>query len=139
MSDPLALINGARMMHALPALKRSRRLDAHAAAHAGQMAQDGAPEPREATGVDSSLSAAGIPHSDNVGSTRDARDPILALHKLFMQDNQQRANILDPRFRWVGIGLHTVEGVTWCAQAFGVRPSTSLDAGLPHQAVSSLP
>lgn len=118
MSDALVLLNATRAMHDVRRLKRGWLLGVYAQRHSRKMAREHTLAHGDLQGFLVSRHAWHF-WGENVGATSSAQpDPVLELHKALLASPDHRRNILDPRFRRVGIGLYSKGGVTWLTQAF---------------------
>jgi len=70
------------------------------------------------------LDVAGVPYSraaENIAQVTNSTDPAVFAHELLMDSERHRANILDPRFSYVGIGVSRSGDTFWITQIF-IRP-----------------
>jgi len=70
------------------------------------------------------LESAGIEYSraaENIAQVTNSTNPAGFAHDLLMDSERHRANILDPRFSNVGIGVSRSNGTFWITQVF-VKP-----------------
>jgi uncharacterized protein YkwD len=70
------------------------------------------------------LDAAGVQYSraaENIAQVTNSTDPAAFAHELLMDSERHRANILDPRFSHVGIGVSRSGDTFWITQIF-VKP-----------------
>jgi hypothetical protein len=123
----IAAINGARSSTGnLQVLERAQDLDGVAQRHARAMARRGSifHNPRLTDQIQG-WDVVG----ENVGVGRDVQ----TLHRAFLTSPEHRANVLDVRYRELGIGIVRAEGKLWVAQVFrtptGAVPDHVLVAG----------
>lgn len=111
----LALTNAARTQVGVPPLVSDPALAAGARAWSAQMAASGVL-------AHGSFAVSGATRwAENVGRT-DSADAASALHAAFMASSDHRANILEPAFTIVGIGVVVDGGTTWVTQRFAAAP-----------------
>jgi len=119
MSDALVLLNATRAMHDKRRLKRGKLLEIYANHHARKMARTHSLYHGDFQGY---LEATRIPWftwGENVGATAAKQDdPILALHKAYVASPPHRENMLNPRFKRVGLGFYRDGDVLWSVQAY---------------------
>ena len=128
-SGYLALLNAERAAHGLPALTERSDLDAIATAWSAHMAAVDllSHNPRLADVVQG-WQAVG----ENVGEGPTIGD----LDSAFMGSAEHRANILDPTYNDVGIGVARGDGVIWITVDFR-DPEHSSSPSLPHTSAGS--
>lgn len=103
-------INSERGRLGLPALEVRSRLTGYARTHSAAMA-------RQKTLFHTSsfsMLCCWSRIAENVGVGFD----VATLHKALMASPAHRANILDPRMRKVGVGIHRAGGRIWVTQIF---------------------
>jgi uncharacterized protein YkwD len=106
----LAKVNAARTSHGLAPLRESASLTSYAHAHARQMARRGGLFHTANFNVICCWSAVG----ENVAYNRT----VTRVHVSLMHSPPHRANILNPAFRQVGIGIVKYGGSLWVTQVF---------------------
>jgi uncharacterized protein YkwD len=125
-SSELSLIrsmNGARRARGMPRLRSDAQLAKVARKHTREMIDNGQPfhtaPPTLSRRVTRWLSL-----GENVGRGQTA----VTLHRAFMGSPTHRANILNPRFRYVGVGTVQHDGRLWVTVNFERRrdPGTTL-------------
>ena len=70
------------------------------------------------------LEIAGVDYSsagENIAQVSNAGNPAALAHELLMDSRRHRANILDPDFREVGIGVARSSNTFWITQVFVSR------------------
>lgn len=127
----LALLNGERADHGLAPLRLQGALDAGAQAHARTMAAEGR---LFHTSMVDSAPAGWRNLGENVGRAGDAR----ALHDALMASPTHRANVLDPSYDYVGIGVAAAGADTVASFKFADHPAGDLAAPArgPERSVS---
>jgi uncharacterized protein YkwD len=116
----VVLVNEARRRHRLPALRTDERLRTAARAHSADMrdrsylAHD-APDGRS---PDDRMRAAGYrqPASENIAVGYPTPHAVL---QAWLRSPGHRANIVDPRFRAIGVGVARGDGGPWWTQDLG--------------------
>jgi uncharacterized protein YkwD len=106
----LARISHARVKHGLPALQTTPKLMKYARQHSQDMAARAALFHTSNFGVICCWSRIG----ENIAYNATVR----RVHRAFMHSPGHRANILDPRFRQVGVGNVKRDGVLWVTEVF---------------------
>ena len=112
-----AQINAARAAHGLASLSVHPELTAIAQAQSRRMAAAGKIWHNDdlfSDEVRTRLGARAL--GENVGA--DGRDGEIALHEMYMDSPPHRANILDPRFTAMGIGVSMIDGVAYSTEDF---------------------
>ena len=116
----LTLVNAERTSRGLPPLTRNALLDAAAQAHADDMrannffshtGSDGSNPGDRATTAGYSWTAIG----ENIGQGNQSPEDMM---NLWMNSSDHRANILDPSFTELGVGINDA-GTTLWVQVFG--------------------
>jgi uncharacterized protein YkwD len=110
----IAKINYARAVHGLRALRVKPALMRYAGRHSTAMADRRELFHTTNFGVLCCWSAIG----ENIGYS----STVARVHRAFMRSPGHRANILNPRFRRVGVGIVERGGLLWVTEIF-IRPS----------------
>jgi uncharacterized protein YkwD len=110
----LSRINAARADRGLAALRPDRALSAYAHRHAAAMARRGWLVHTRSFSAMCCWRAIG----ENIAYDRTVR----RAHRALMRSPAHRANILDPTYRQVGVGIVRAHGRLWITQVFR-RPS----------------
>jgi uncharacterized protein YkwD len=108
----LTLTNRFRHDHGIPILGRSASLNRLAQHHSRRMASDD--RLFHTTNLSSKLSGSVSAWGENVGYGMTIRSVFTA----FVRSAPHRANLLDRRFRRVGIGIVRAHGVYWITMIF---------------------
>jgi cysteine-rich secretory family protein len=112
-----AQINAERAARGLPALAIHGELTSIAQAHSRRMAAAGTIWHNDELFSRASRTRLGAEAlGENVGA--DGRDGKIESHQMYMASGPHRANILDPRFTAMGIGVTIVDGVAYSAEDF---------------------
>ena len=109
-----AMINGLRANHGLAPLARSAELDAKAMNHAAAMAAKG-------TLFHSNVSAGVSPGWTALGENVAYATSVENAQRHLEASPPHLANMLNPAFNQVGIGVTTVNGLTFVVQVFAGR------------------
>lgn len=109
-----AMVNGVRARSGLAPLARSAELDAKASAHAAAMASSG-------TLYHSMLSAGVSPGWRALGENVAYASSVELAQQNLEASAPHLANMLNPAFTEVGIGVRTVNGLTFVVQVFAGR------------------
>jgi uncharacterized protein YkwD len=128
------LLNKARAREKLPALEVSPLLTKIARAHSANMAKQGKmAHMLDGKGVAQRADDAGYDYrkiGENVAYTEDGTDedgkpdrvPPADVHRDWMKSKSHRKNILEPKYREVGLGIaRTPKGKAYYTQVFGVQ------------------
>lgn len=94
--------NVTRVEHGLHALHASRRLNRLAMQHTRAMVRQ-----------DALFHRSRIPHCQTWGENVGVGTTAWGLHRAFMRSSSHRANVLDRRFRHIGIGAIRHHGELW--------------------------
>jgi uncharacterized protein YkwD len=109
----LSLLNQTRRSHGLPILRLNLALSRTAQSHSRAMAD------RNTLFHTSNLWAAVRAFGPSTWGENVGYAPWLRrLRALWMQSGGHRQNILNPRFRWIGIGVVRARGVFWVTTIF---------------------
>jgi len=106
-----AMINGLRANHGLAPLARSAELDAKAMNHAAAMAASG-------TLFHSTVSAGVSPGWKALGENVAYASSVENAQRNLEASPPHLSNMLNPAFNQVGIGIKTVNGLTFVVQVF---------------------
>jgi uncharacterized protein YkwD len=109
-----AMVNGVRARSGLSPLVRSSELDVKAAAHAAALASSG-------TLYHSKLSAGVSPGWRALGENVAYASSVESAQQNLEASPPHLANMLNPAFNQVGIGVRTANGVTYVVQVFSGR------------------
>jgi uncharacterized protein YkwD len=109
-----AMVNGVRARSGLAPLARSAELDIKAAAHAAAMASSG-------TLYHSNLSAGVRPGWTALGENVAYASSVESAQQNLEASPPHLANMLNPAFNQVGVGVRTVNGTTYVVQVFAGR------------------
>lgn len=118
------LVNGARLATRSDSeLGREDRIARIARTFSEEMRDQGffshlAPD---GTTLQSRLRSAGIEFrsaAENLARVTNVSDPATFAHTLLMQQEEHRANILNPRYELLGVGVAKSDGTVWITQIF---------------------
>ncbi len=117
------LANQARRDHGVGPLMVDPRIADVARSYSEQMKAQGYISHFDESGgaVDSRLAAAGVRFSvvgENLAAVSDRTDPAGTAHRNLMASPEHRANILEPRFTSIGVGVVTDGTTYWITQIF---------------------
>lgn len=123
MAESLALLNAERAANGLAPLLEEWDLDGVAASRALDMAATGTLSHYIAgTGAESLLRANGVPFErmgENIARSNESPESVVeVIHFALMASEQHRANMLDPQFDRVGIGVARIDGTYYFAVIF---------------------
>ncbi len=107
----LTLLNQVRLEHGLPALHLDVRLQSVARGRAQDMARTGRIGHECAGGSFARCLAEVVPAGTRVGENVVVAGTVDDAHRALVSSDPHRANILDQRFRRVGIGVVAVPGL----------------------------
>lgn len=106
----IAKINHAREIRGLPPLRARSGLSDYARQHSAEMAGR--------SFLFHTVDFSAICCWSSIGENVGTGDTVRQLHRAFMASPAHRANILDRRFRAVGVGIVVRNGKLWVSQIF---------------------
>ena len=121
--EALALLNAERVANGLAPLGEAPDLDIVATSRALDMAATGTLSHDIAgTGAEALLHATGVPYyrmGENIARSNEADEHVVeVVHVALMASDKHRANMLDPHFERVGIGVARIDNTYYFAVVF---------------------
>jgi uncharacterized protein YkwD len=121
--EALALLNSERAANGLSPLEEAPDVDGVATSRALDMAASGTLSHYVAgTSAEALLRANGVPYQrmgENIARSNESAESVVeAIHFTLMASDQHRANMLDPQFDQVGIGVARIDGTYYFAVVF---------------------
>ena len=113
-------VNNARENNGLEPLTINKKMRRHAKDHSAYMASLGRLEHDSLTRIRIEVITGAIGWGENVGRTT-ADNGAAQMHRLFMNSPLHRANILDPRYTHLGVGVVKSGGYIYVTQRFAQR------------------
>ena len=122
-AEALALLNAERTANGLAPLEEASDLDIVATSRALDMAATGTLSHYIAgTGAEALLHATGVPYyrmGENIARSDEAADQVVeVIHVALMASEKHRANMLDPQFDRVGVGVAKLDNMFYFAVVF---------------------
>lgn len=122
-NNSFLLVNMERSDESVPPTRSDPDLSAIARQHSVQMRDEGffSHTSPDGQGLLDRLQEAGYPFSfagENLAKVSNSGNPVLYAHTLLMQNPDHRHNILDERFKVLGVGIATRGDTVWITQIF---------------------
>ena len=122
-NNSFLLVNQERSDESVPPTSSDPELSAIARQHSEQMRDEGFFSHTSPEGQDllDRLQEAGYPFGfagENLAKVSNSGNPVLYAHTLLMQNADHRHNILDERFKVLGVGIATRGDTVWITQIF---------------------